>query len=154
MLDTSILGELTADACAAVTARQDAVALLRRIDTASLLFLVALDDEQDELLRYHHLVRGVLRAELRARTGTASRSVLLLRGGASRMVRAHRRHMARRPAFPGRPPGLAGPLDLLLQDRPVVTGFLASTLRFPAALDLSTVELFTARRLRPTGCWA
>jgi LuxR family maltose regulon positive regulatory protein len=43
MLDTSILWELTADACAAVTARQDAAALLRRIDTAS-LFLVALDD--------------------------------------------------------------------------------------------------------------
>ena len=48
MLDTSVLGELTADACAAVTARQDAAALLRSIDAAN-LFLVALDDEPDEL---------------------------------------------------------------------------------------------------------
>ena len=45
MLDTSILGELTADACAAVTGRQDAAALLRSIDAAN-LFLVALDDER------------------------------------------------------------------------------------------------------------
>ena len=65
MLDTSILWELTADACAAVTTRQDAAALLHSIDAAS-LFLVALDDEQTSF-RYHHLVRQVLRAELRAR---------------------------------------------------------------------------------------
>jgi LuxR family transcriptional regulator, maltose regulon positive regulatory protein len=66
MLDTSILtGVLTADACAAVTGRQDAAALLRAIDTAH-LFLVALDDERT-IFRYHHLVRRVLRAELRAR---------------------------------------------------------------------------------------
>ncbi len=66
MLDTSILaGVLTADACAAVTGRQDAGALLRRIDAAH-LFLVALDDERSSF-RYHHLVRQVLRAELRAR---------------------------------------------------------------------------------------
>jgi LuxR family transcriptional regulator, maltose regulon positive regulatory protein len=66
MLDTSILaGDLTADACAAVTGRRDAPALLRAIDTAH-LFLVALDDERTSF-RYHHLVRRVLRAELRAR---------------------------------------------------------------------------------------
>ena len=66
MLDTSILvGVLTADACAAVTGRQDAAALLRAIDAAH-LFLVALDDERASF-RYHHLVRQVLRAELRAR---------------------------------------------------------------------------------------
>ena len=66
MLDSSIVGGvLTADACAAVTGRQDAAALLRRIDAAH-LFLVALDDEQSSF-RYHHLVRQVLRAELRAR---------------------------------------------------------------------------------------
>jgi LuxR family transcriptional regulator, maltose regulon positive regulatory protein len=65
MLDTSILGELTADGCAAVTGRSDAAALLRAIDTAH-LFLVALDDEQASF-RYHHLVRRLLRAELRAR---------------------------------------------------------------------------------------
>ena len=41
MLDTSVLGELTADACAAVTGRQDAALLLRTVDAAN-LFLVAL----------------------------------------------------------------------------------------------------------------
>jgi LuxR family transcriptional regulator, maltose regulon positive regulatory protein len=66
MLDTSILvGVLTADACAAVTGRQDTAALLHAIDAAH-LFLVALDDEQTSF-RYHHLVRQVLRAELHAR---------------------------------------------------------------------------------------
>ena len=56
MLDTSVLGELTAGACAAVTGRQDAAALLRSIDAAN-LFLVALDDERTSF-RYHHLVRA------------------------------------------------------------------------------------------------
>jgi LuxR family transcriptional regulator, maltose regulon positive regulatory protein len=65
MLDTSILGPLTVDACAAVTGRPDAAALLRAIDAAH-LFLVALDDERTSF-RYHRLVRRVLRAELRAR---------------------------------------------------------------------------------------
>ena len=65
MLDTSVLGELTAEACTAVTGRQDAAALLRSIDAAS-LFMVALDDERTSF-RYHHLVRQLLRAELRAR---------------------------------------------------------------------------------------
>ena len=63
MLDTSILGVLTAEACAAVTGRQDAAALLRAIGAAH-LFLVALDEERTSF-RYHHLVRRVLRAELR-----------------------------------------------------------------------------------------
>ena len=65
MLDTSVLGELTAGACAAVTGRPDASALLRSIDTAN-LFLVAMDDERTTF-RYHNLVRQVLSAELRAR---------------------------------------------------------------------------------------
>ncbi|HEY7015426.1 MAG TPA: hypothetical protein VH480_21860, partial [Streptosporangiaceae bacterium] len=65
MLDTSVLSELTAGACSAVTDRQDAEALLYEINAAN-LFLVALDDEQTSF-RYHHLVRKVLRAELRAR---------------------------------------------------------------------------------------
>jgi LuxR family transcriptional regulator, maltose regulon positive regulatory protein len=65
MLETSVLGELTAGACAAVTGRQDAAALLRRIDAAN-LFLVALDEERTSY-RYHRLVRQVLRIELRAR---------------------------------------------------------------------------------------
>jgi len=65
MLDTSVLSELTADACAAVTGRRDAAALLASIDSAH-LFLVALDEDRTAF-RYHHLVRQVLRAELRAR---------------------------------------------------------------------------------------
>ncbi len=65
MLDISVLGELTADACAAVTGRPDAAALLRTIDAAH-LFLVALDEERTSF-RYHHLARQLLRTELRAR---------------------------------------------------------------------------------------
>ena len=64
MLETSVLDELTADACAAVTGRQDAAALLRTIEAAN-LFMVALDDDRTSY-RYHHLVREVLRAQLRA----------------------------------------------------------------------------------------
>ena len=64
MLDTSVLGSLTAAACAAVTGRPDAAALLYHIDAAN-LFLVALDDERTSF-RYHHLVRRMLRAQLRA----------------------------------------------------------------------------------------
>jgi LuxR family maltose regulon positive regulatory protein len=65
MLDTSVLDDLTAGACVAVTERQDAAALLRSIGAAN-LFLVALDDEQTSF-RYHQLVHELLRAELRAR---------------------------------------------------------------------------------------
>jgi LuxR family transcriptional regulator, maltose regulon positive regulatory protein len=76
MLDTSILaGVLTADACAAVTGRQDAAALLHTIDTAH-LFLVALDDDRTSF-RYHRLVRRVLRAELRARDRTREQMLQL-----------------------------------------------------------------------------
>jgi LuxR family transcriptional regulator, maltose regulon positive regulatory protein len=74
MLDTSILaGMLTVDACAAVTGRQDAAALLHAIETAH-LFLVALDDERTSF-RYHRLVRNVLRAELRARDRAREREL-------------------------------------------------------------------------------
>jgi LuxR family transcriptional regulator, maltose regulon positive regulatory protein len=77
MLDTAILtGVMTADACAAVTGRQDAAALLQAIDFAH-LFLVALDDDRTSF-RYHRLVRLVLRAELRARDRTREQ-VLQLR---------------------------------------------------------------------------
>jgi LuxR family transcriptional regulator, maltose regulon positive regulatory protein len=65
MLDTSVLAELTAEAAAAVTGRQDAATLLRSIDAAN-LFVVALD-EQRASFRYHHLVHQMLRTELRAR---------------------------------------------------------------------------------------
>src|SRR5215469_13696892 len=73
MLDTCVLGELTADTCAAVTTREDAAALLRSVDAAH-LFLVALDDERTRF-RYHHLVREMLRAELRIRDRAQEQSV-------------------------------------------------------------------------------
>jgi LuxR family maltose regulon positive regulatory protein len=132
MLDTSILiGVLTADACAAVTGRQDAAALLRGIDAAH-LFLVALDDERTSF-RYHNLVRQVLRAELRARDRHREQ-VLHLRAaewfeatGDTR--RATRHFLAARqtdralallqdrvvPDFL-RDPGVSAPLDLTLID--------------------------------------
>ena len=131
MLDTSILWELTADACAAVTARQDAAALLHSIDAAS-LFLVALDDERTSF-RYHHLVRQVLRAELRARDRDREQALQLRaaewfeRTGDTR--RAARHFLAARQADRA--------LDLM-QDR-VVPGFLHDP-ALPAALDLSTVD--------------
>jgi LuxR family transcriptional regulator, maltose regulon positive regulatory protein len=65
MLDTSILSELTADACVAVTGRMDAALMLSRLDAAS-LFVVPLDEERT-VFRYHHLVAHVMQAELRAR---------------------------------------------------------------------------------------
>jgi LuxR family maltose regulon positive regulatory protein len=76
MLDTSVLSELTAGACAAVTGRQDSAALLRHVDAAN-LFLVAADDERSSF-RYHHLVRQVLRAELRARDRAREQKLQLL----------------------------------------------------------------------------
>ena len=75
MLDTSVLGELTAESCAVVSGRQDAAARLRGIDMAN-LFLVALDDERTSF-RYHHLVRQLLRAELRARDPARERQLQL-----------------------------------------------------------------------------
>jgi len=76
MLDTSVLDELTACACAAVTSRQDSASLLRHVDTAN-LFLVAADDERSSF-RYHHLVRQLLRAELRARDRAREQKLQLL----------------------------------------------------------------------------
>jgi LuxR family transcriptional regulator, maltose regulon positive regulatory protein len=131
MLDTSVLGELTADACAAVTRRGDAAALLRGIDAAS-LFLVALDDDRTSF-RYHHLVRQLLRAELRARDRTREQALQLRAAewfeltGDSR--RAARHFLAARKADQA----LA-----LLQDR-VVTEFLCDP-ALPPPLDLSTVH--------------
>jgi LuxR family transcriptional regulator, maltose regulon positive regulatory protein len=75
MLDTCVLGELTADACAAVTGRQDAAALLHSIDAAN-LFVVALDEERTSF-RYHHLVHQILRTRLRARDPARERAVQL-----------------------------------------------------------------------------
>jgi LuxR family maltose regulon positive regulatory protein len=131
MLDTSVLGELTADACAAVAGRPDASALLRSIDAAS-LFLVALDDERTSF-RYHHLVRQVLRAELRARDRGREQALQLRAGewfeltGDSR--RASRHFLAARQADRA----LA-----LMRDR-VVTEFLGDPAS-PMPLDLSRVD--------------
>jgi LuxR family maltose regulon positive regulatory protein len=130
MLDSSILGELSAAACTAVTGRHDAAALLRSIDAAN-LFLVALDDERTSF-RYHHLVRRVLRAELRARDPAREQ---VLQGRAAEWFesagdtrRAARHFLA------------AGQVDqalTLIQDR-VVPDFLRDP-GLPAPLDLSMV---------------
>jgi LuxR family transcriptional regulator, maltose regulon positive regulatory protein len=78
MLDTCVLDELTADACAAVTGRQDAAALLHGLDAAN-LFLVALDEERTSF-RYHHLVHQILRTRLRARNPARERAVQMRAG--------------------------------------------------------------------------
>ena len=131
MLDTSILDELTADACSAVTERPDAAALLRRINVAN-LFLVVLDDEQVGF-RYHHLVRRALYAELRARD-RAREQALQIRAaewfeGTGEIRRAVRHFLSARKA------GRA--LDLM-QDQ-VVPAFLRDP-ALPGALDLGTVD--------------
>ena len=130
MLDTSVLGELTADACTAVTGRQDAAALLRSLDTAS-LFLVALDDEQTSF-RYHHLVRQALRTELRARDRERELALQLRAAewleSTGETRRAARHFLAARQADRA----LA-----LLQDQ-VVTDYLHAPV-LPAPLDLSLV---------------
>ena len=131
MLDSSVLSELTADACAAVTAAPNAAALLRSIDAAN-LFLVALDDERSSF-RYHHLVRRVLRAELRARD-PAREQALQLRAaewleGTGDTRRAARHFLAAHQVTRA----LA-----LLQDK-VVPDFLHSP-DLPAALDLRMID--------------
>jgi LuxR family maltose regulon positive regulatory protein len=131
MLDTSVLEELTADACAAVTGRQDAAALLRSLDAAS-LFLVAFDDEQASF-RYHHLVRQVLRAELRTRDRARAQALHLRAAewfeSAGDTRRAARHFLAARQA---------GRALALLQDQ-VVTDYLANP-ELPAPLDLSMLD--------------
>ena len=130
MLDTAILGQLTPAACAAVTGRHDAAAMLRRIDTAH-LFLVALD-EQQETFRYHRLVRQVLRAELRARD--RDREPLLHQRAAEYFEQAGDTPRATRHFLSARQVHRA--LDLM-QDR-VVTDFLQNP-GHPGALDLTMV---------------
>ena len=144
MLDTSILEELTADACTAVTTRQDAAALLYRIDAAS-LFLLALDDERTSF-RYHHLVGQVLHAELRARD-RAREQALQLRAAewfecTGDTWRAARHFLAARHADRA--------LDLMRDQ--VVPTFLDDP-ALPTALDLSMSTL-RCLLMRPTGCLA
>ena len=62
LLETSILDELTAPVCAAVTGRADAGAVLARLAREN-LFVSALDDH-DERFRYHHLFAELLRSRL------------------------------------------------------------------------------------------
>jgi LuxR family transcriptional regulator, maltose regulon positive regulatory protein len=130
MLDTSVLSELTAGACTAVTGSADAPALLRLIAVAN-LFLVALDEERTTF-RYHRLVRQVLRAELRARDHSREQ-VLHLRAAEWFESTGDTRWAARH--FLG-----ARQVDralALMQDR-VVADFLHSP-EMSGALDLSMV---------------
>jgi LuxR family transcriptional regulator, maltose regulon positive regulatory protein len=131
MLDTSVLSELTADACAAVSGSQDAAARLRGIDLAN-LFLVALDEERTSF-RYHHLVRQLLRAELRARDPGREKK-LQLRAAEWFEATGDTRRAARHFLAAGQ-----GDRALaLLHDR-VVTDFLNDPAS-PEPLDLSMVD--------------
>ena len=131
MLETSVLEELTAEACAAVTGRPDAAALLRGMEAAN-LFIVALDDDRTTY-RYHHLVRDVLRAELRA-TDRARELALQLRA-AEWLESAGDTRRATRHFLAARQPGRA---LALLQDR-VITDFLHDPAAL-APLDLTRVD--------------
>ena len=131
MLETSVLDELTADACAAVTGRPDASMLLRSIEAAN-LFIVALDDERTRY-RYHHLVHQVLRTQLhamdRGREVTLQLRVAEWLESAGDTRRATRHFLA------------AGQADRalgLLQER-VLTDLFQDPAA-PAALDLSKVD--------------
>jgi LuxR family maltose regulon positive regulatory protein len=62
LLETSILDELTAPLCDAVTGRADSKAMLEQLERQN-LFLVSLDDRRRKY-RYHHLFGDVLRAHL------------------------------------------------------------------------------------------
>ena len=75
MLDTSVLTELTADTCEAVSGTRDAAALLHAIDAAH-LFLVPVDEERTRFV-CHGLVRRIMRAELRARDPARERMLEL-----------------------------------------------------------------------------
>jgi len=131
MLETSVLDELTADACAAVTGRQDAAALLRSIEAAD-LFLVALDDDRTSY-RYHHLVREVLRAQLRA-MDRGREVTLQLRVAEWLESTGDTRGATRYFLAAGQADRALG----LLQER-VAADFLHNPAA-PAALDLSTVD--------------
>jgi LuxR family maltose regulon positive regulatory protein len=131
MLDVSILSELTVDACAAVTGQQDAAALMRGLDVAN-LFLTPLDDQRTSF-RYHHLVRQLLRAELRARD-RAREQKLQLRAGEWFESTGDTR-IAARHFLAAQQPGRA---LTLLQDR-VVPDFLRDPV-LPAPLNLSMVD--------------
>ncbi|MCE7989984.1 MAG: helix-turn-helix transcriptional regulator [Caldilinea sp. CFX5] len=62
LLQTAILGRLTAPLCDAVTGRSDSQVLLTKVEQAN-LFLIPLDDA-GQWYRYHHLFAEVLRTRL------------------------------------------------------------------------------------------
>src|SRR5208283_4259236 len=111
--------------------RQDAATLLHSIDAAN-LFLVALDDDRTSF-RYHHLVRQLLRTELRARDRAREQALQLRAAGWFESTgdtrRAARHFLAAQQVHRA----LA-----LLQDR-VMTEFLHDS-SLPAALDLNMVD--------------
>ena len=145
MLETSVLDELTAEACAAVTGRQDAAALLRSIEAAN-LFLVALDDDRTRY-RYHHLVREVLRAQLRA---TDRRRELTLQLPGRRVAGVRRARRGERPAISSRPGRLTGPWACCRSGwRPTCCMIRPRRRRWTSAG--STRRCW---RACPSGCWA
>jgi LuxR family transcriptional regulator, maltose regulon positive regulatory protein len=131
LLDTSVLSQLSVDSCAAVSQRPDAATLLHHLDAAS-LFVVPVDDERT-MFRYHHLVRQVLRAELRARDPDRERALHVRAGEwfetAGDTRRATRHFVAARQSDRA----LA-----LLQDR-VVPDFLRDPVA-PSPLDVSMID--------------
>jgi LuxR family transcriptional regulator, maltose regulon positive regulatory protein len=131
MLDISILGQLTADSCAALTGRPDAARLLRSLGTAH-VFLVALDDARTRF-RYHHLVRQVLRAELRTRDPLREQELQVRVAewfeAVNHTQNAIQRYLAARRADRA----------LALIEKRVVPGFLSDPV-LPAPLDLSTIN--------------
>ncbi len=62
LLQTSILDQMTAALCAALTGRADSQAVLQQLEQAN-LFIVPLDDER-RWFRYHHLFADLLRSRL------------------------------------------------------------------------------------------
>ena len=62
LLQTSILDQLTADLCDALTGRADSQVVLQQLEQAN-LFIVPLDDER-RWYRYHHLFADLLRSRL------------------------------------------------------------------------------------------
>ncbi|HXW81071.1 MAG TPA: AAA family ATPase, partial [Acidimicrobiales bacterium] len=72
MLATSVLDELSPAACTALCG-EPAAGLLQRLYRGNLFVAVA--DEEASTFRYHHLIREVLRAELRAREPAREREL-------------------------------------------------------------------------------
>jgi LuxR family maltose regulon positive regulatory protein len=64
LLATSILGELDASLCDAITNRSDSHSLLRSLEAQNLFLLST--DASGHSYRYHHLFAGLLQSELRA----------------------------------------------------------------------------------------